>query len=150
MQPDAAQEIRQALHPVLRSLIALAEHRNLHEMEWEDGTIAVRLRRAVSPPVEPVAETLAAVEPVEEIHEGHLLPVTSTLVGTFRISGGPRPGTRMGDTVEVGQVLAWVESMRLMNEIKAPSAGRVAEILVEEGNPVEYGQPLLVIEETAV
>ena len=76
-----------------------------------------------------------------------MLPVRSTLVGLFHSSSGGKTAT-VGTQVEAGQVVAWIESMRLMYEVHAPRSGRLAEILVDDGNAVEYGQPLMVLETT--
>ncbi|HEY3997300.1 MAG TPA: biotin/lipoyl-containing protein [Candidatus Xenobia bacterium] len=73
--------------------------------------------------------------------ESVVVPVTSELVGRFLL---PRPVQR-GDTVAAGDVVACIESMSLMNEVRAPVGGRIAEILVEPGHPVEFGQVLMAL-----
>jgi acetyl-CoA carboxylase biotin carboxyl carrier protein len=89
---------------------------------------------AGSAPSRPAAES-----PSEDLHV-----IKSPIVGTFY--GAPNPGAEMfvsvGSRVEVGQVLCIIEAMKLMNEIESDTAGEVARIFVENGNPVEYGQPL--------
>jgi len=74
--------------------------------------------------------------------------VTSPIVGTFYRSSSPdKPSyVEVGDIVRKGQVLCIIEAMKLMNEIESETAGQITQILVENGNPVEYGQPLFVIE----
>jgi acetyl-CoA carboxylase biotin carboxyl carrier protein len=74
--------------------------------------------------------------------------VTSPLIGTFYRSSSPdKPAyVEVGDVVKKGQVLCIIEAMKLMNEIESETAGKVIQILVENGNPVEYGQPLFMIE----
>ena len=70
------------------------------------------------------------------------------MVGTFYRAPAPEapPFVEVGQTIEVGQVLYTIEAMKLMNEIKSEVAGRIAEILAENGAPVEFGQPLFVVE----
>jgi len=144
MDPDIVREIRDNVRPALTALIRMAEEENLGELAWEDGDLSLRIRRDVTAPVvHPAA--VADAEPVQatDLQDARLLPVTSTLVGIFRKGAG------IGDAVSAGDVLAYVESMRLMNEVKAPEGGAVAAILVEDGHPVEYGQPLVVLDVVA-
>jgi acetyl-CoA carboxylase biotin carboxyl carrier protein len=84
----------------------------------------------------------AAVEPVEKLHE-----VKSPIVGTFYESSAPgsAPFIKVGDVVEVGQVLCIVEAMKLMNEIESDVAGEVVRIIAKNGQPVEYGLPLFAV-----
>jgi acetyl-CoA carboxylase biotin carboxyl carrier protein len=95
---------------------------------------------AVSAPVAAPAPVEAAVE--EKLHE-----VKSPIVGTFYDSPSPGAPTfvKIGDTVEVGQVLCIVEAMKLMNEIESDMAGEVVKRIAVSGQPVEYGQPLFAI-----
>jgi acetyl-CoA carboxylase biotin carboxyl carrier protein len=90
----------------------------------------------------PVAASTAEAEPAEKLHE-----VKSPIVGTFYDS--PSPGSpafvKVGDQVEVGQVLCIVEAMKLMNEIESDVAGEVVKRIASTGQPVEYGQPLFAI-----
>ena len=88
-----------------------------------------------------VASALAETPYTESPH----ITVTSTAVGIFRNSLPPH---RLGETVEAGQVIGIVESLKVPNEVTAPVAGRVIEVLVEEGQGVEYGQPLVTLEPT--
>ena len=94
------------------------------------GRAAARGRRAPAAPAEP---------------EGHL--VKSPMVGTFyrAASPGAKPFVEVGDSVQVGDTLCIIEAMKLMNEIEADQAGVVKQLLVENGQPVEFGQPLVVI-----
>ncbi|MGH9416574.1 MAG: acetyl-CoA carboxylase biotin carboxyl carrier protein, partial [Terriglobales bacterium] len=89
----------------------------------------------------------AAAAPAAADAEAGLVPVTSPIVGTYFES--PSPGAaefvRAGDTVKAGQVLCIIEAMKLMNEIEAEIAGVVVKKLVTNGQPVEFGQPLLLI-----
>jgi acetyl-CoA carboxylase biotin carboxyl carrier protein len=100
----------------------------------------------VSVPVQPVIAAAAASsgppEPPPE-PEGHV--VKSPMVGTFYRAASPeaKPFAEVGDAVEVGDPLCIIEAMKLMNEIESDQAGVVKEILVENGQPVEFGQPLV-------
>ena len=92
-------------------------------------------------------EEKAAI-PVEE--EKGIVIVTSPLVGTFYRAPAPdaKPYVEIGDIVKKGQIICLVEAMKLMNEIEADINGRISAILVESGQPVEFGQPLFKIEPT--
>jgi acetyl-CoA carboxylase biotin carboxyl carrier protein len=99
---------------------------------------------AASPAPAPTAEPVApAAEPQKQLHE-----VKSPMVGTFYRSPSPDadPYVRVGDPVEPGKVLCIVEAMKLMNELECEVRGRIVEILVENAQPVEFGQPLFRID----
>ncbi|MEV6399178.1 biotin/lipoyl-containing protein [Streptomyces sp. NPDC051907] len=104
------------------------------EVEWEEGR---------SPAAR---EAAAAPEPEEESVDGY--HECAPLVGTFYLapSPGAPPFVRPGDRVEVGQQLGIVEAMKLMNPLEATRAGRVVEVLVADGSPVEYGQPVVLLD----
>ncbi|MBS4082418.1 MAG: acetyl-CoA carboxylase, biotin carboxyl carrier protein, partial [Rhizobiales bacterium] len=94
------------------------------------------------------APRAAAVEAAEVNFNNHPGAVTSPMVGTaYR---APEPGARpfcdVGDTVKVGQTLLIVEAMKTMNAIPATKAGKVTHVLIEDGMPVEFGQPLVIVE----
>ena len=144
----------------LKTLIELVESSGIGELEIQEGEERVRITRATSahlvptntlvqaaPMVvaapQPVAAPAIVPEPVEP--EG---VVKSPMVGTFYRSASPgaKPFIEIGDTVQVGDALCIVEAMKLMNEIESDRAGVVRKILVENGQPVEFGQPLVVIE----
>ena len=97
---------------------------------------------AVAAPAAPVAAAAAPVAAEETLHE-----VKSPIVGTFYESPSPGAPTfvKVGDEVEVGQVLCIVEAMKLMNEIEADVAGEIVRQIASSGQPVEYGQPLFAI-----
>lgn len=103
---------------------------------------AVPLPAAVPPPA-PVAAP-AAAEPAAPSADEGLHIITSPIVGTFYRSSSPTTEAfiKMGDAIEAGQTLCIVEAMKLMNEIQSDVSGTVAKILVENAQPVEYGQPL--------
>ena len=144
----------------LKSLIELFESSGIGELEIAEGEERVRITRN-PPPVAaqaplagaqvhtvttPVAAqpAEAAAAPVPE-PEGHV--VKSPMVGTFYRAGAPgsKPFVDVGDSVNAGDPLCIIEAMKLMNEIEADKSGVVKAILVENGQPVEYGQPLVVI-----
>jgi acetyl-CoA carboxylase biotin carboxyl carrier protein len=144
----------------LKTLIELVETSGIAELEIQEGEERVRITRSpastgqtlmvqapqalqqvhAAPAPLPVAAPAAPVEP-----EGHV--VKSPMVGTFYRS--PSPGAtafvEVGDTVNEGDPLCIVEAMKLMNEIEADASGVVKAILVENGQPVEFGQPLFVL-----
>lgn len=124
---------------MIRKLCAILREEGLTEITLVEGERRITLRRAGVPQeVRPAPG--AAGEPVEG--RGHV--IRSPLVGTFwrRPSPDAPPFVEVGDRVEEGQVLCIIESMKVMNEIRSDRAGVVEEILVEDGSPVEYGQPL--------
>ena len=139
----------------LKTLIELVESSGIAELEIQEGEERVRITRAGAPspastvapvPLPPVTAPAAeavAVAPGEP--EGH--QVKSPMVGTFyrATSPGAKPFVEVGDSVQVGDTLCIIEAMKLMNEIESDKAGIVKEILLENGQPVEFGQPLVVI-----
>ena len=144
----------------LKTLIDLVETSGIAELEIQEGEERVRITRTVpqgqqsvtfhtAPQHAPAAAPVVAA-PVEvaapAVPEGH--PVKSPMVGTFYrcASPGAKPFVEIGDTVEQGDTLCIVEAMKLMNEIEADVGGTIKSILAENGQAVEYGQPLFVIE----
>lgn len=140
---------------LIRQLAALLDETNLTEIELERDDFRVRVARQVTveAPVSigraaapAAAAAPAPVAPAEAAN--HPGAVTSPMVGTAYRS--PEPGARtfveIGDTVAAGDTLLIVEAMKTMNQIPAPRAGRVTAIFVEDGQPVEYGEPLVVLE----
>jgi acetyl-CoA carboxylase biotin carboxyl carrier protein len=150
----------------LKTLIELVETSGIAELEIQEGEERVRITRASAAvvPVQPVAmhtthhhttaapqaAPLAGASPAAEAPpagpEGHL--IKSPMVGTFYRSATPgsQPFVEVGDRVEEGGTLCIIEAMKLMNEIESDKAGVVKSILTENGQPVEFGQPLFVIE----
>jgi acetyl-CoA carboxylase biotin carboxyl carrier protein len=144
----------------VKKLIELLEESNIAELEIHEGEESVRISRygtaaavaapaPVAPaPAAPVAPAAAPAETPSSEPEisGH--KVTSPMVGTFYRS--PSPGTASfveeGQSVKVGDTLCIIEAMKLLNQIEADKAGTIKAILVDNGQPVEYGQPLFVIE----
>ena len=143
----------------LKTLIELVESSGIGELEIQEGEERVRITRATpgaaahfaaaAAPVAPVVATAAAgpvpAPAAPPQPEGHL--VKSPMVGTFyrAATPGAKPFVDIGDTVQAGDTLCIIEAMKLMNEIEADKSGTVKEILVENGQPVEFGQPLVVI-----
>ena len=139
----------------LKKLIDLVEQSGISELEITEGEETVRISRAL--PAQPVyaptpvvhhvpvgvpgAAPAAAAEP-----SGHVLK--SPMVGTFyrAASPGADPFVEVGSSVEAVDTLCIIEAMKLLNEIEADKAGIIKAILVENGQPVEYGEPLFVIE----
>jgi acetyl-CoA carboxylase biotin carboxyl carrier protein len=99
---------------------------------------------AVAPSPAPAAAPVVAAEPAAPSADDGLHIITSPIVGTFYRSSSPtaEPFIKVGDNIETGQTLCIVEAMKLMNEIQSDINGTVAKILVENAQPVEYGQPL--------
>ena len=140
----------------IRRLAELLREYGLTEIEVEHEGVRVRLRRdhapsasspgmAAAAPAVGAASTVAA-EPAAS--QAHLLTIEAPMVGTFYRAPSPdaQPFVREGDRVKKGQVVCIVEAMKLMNEIESKVAGRVMKVLVENAQPVEYGQPLFLLE----
>ena len=142
----------------IKTLIQLLQESELAEIEVTDGEQSVRISRAskvaAAPAMQAVtvaaapgedAEKAAAPEVEEAAPEGE--QVTSPMVGTFYAAPSPTspPFVRVGDRVQAGDVLCVIEAMKTMNHIESEYSGEVAAILVENAEPVEYGQPLFVI-----
>ncbi len=142
----------------LKTLIELVESSGIGELEIQEGEERVRITRAVAAPVHSLVSTTvapahAAPAPVAAPvpapapqPEGHM--VKSPMVGTFYRSSSPgaKPFVEVGDTVQAGDTLCIIEAMKLMNEIESDQSGVVKQILAENGQPVEFGQPLVIIE----
>ncbi len=142
----------------IQDLIDLLKRNNLTELEWECANYRVRVRNDLEPKPVSLAplETgrsapSAAAEPAavkDSADTAGLVTITSPIVGTFYRSPAPDADAYVeeDDVVKKGQVLCIVEAMKLMNEIESEVDGRVVKILVESSKPVEYGQPLFLIE----
>src|SRR5262245_20607483 len=143
-------------HDVIRELAQLLEETGLTEIEFERGGMRVRVARqttvtaAVAPtrPVAPVATVSEVAATAVSDPAKHPGAVASPMVGTAYL--GPEPGARpfveIGSRVRAGETLLIVEAMKTMNHIPAPRAGTVTQILIEDGQPVEFGEPLMIIE----
>ena len=139
----------------LRALADLLNSTGLSEIELEEGGRKLRLARVIAPVNVPVATpaTQVALAPVAE-PAGRVDPakhpgaVKSPMVGVAYLSAEPGapPYVAVGQTVDAGQTVLLIEAMKTFNQIKAPKAGTVKQILVATGAPVEYDEPLLIIE----
>ena len=141
---------------VIRELAKLLDETGLTEIEFERGGVRVRVARqsqSVAAAVAPPRAAAAALDPsTADVSAGDLSKhpgmVPSPMVGTAYL--GPEPGARpyveVGSQVRAGQTLLIIEAMKTMNQIPAPRAGRVVQILVEDAQPVEFGEPLMIIE----
>jgi len=147
----------------LKTLIELVETSGIAELEIQEGEERVRITRALSSSQhagnlpasgfaaaapQPAAIPGASAErsaPPPPASEGHV--VKSPMVGTFYRSASPgaKPFVEIGDTVQKGDALCIIEAMKLMNEIEADTAGTIKAILGENGQPIEFGQPLFLI-----
>jgi len=144
----------------IKKLIELLDVSNLTEMEIREGVDSVRLSRAApaaaypqplphhvaAPNTGAVPETHGRDEAQDEIDEGHA--VKSPMVGTF--FSAPKPGAKpfaeVGTQVEIGDTLCVIEAMKIFNQIEADKAGVVIKVLKGTGEPVEYGEPLFIID----
>ncbi|MBM3351533.1 MAG: acetyl-CoA carboxylase biotin carboxyl carrier protein [Betaproteobacteria bacterium] len=147
----------------LKKLIDLVEESGISELELTEDGEKVRISRnftaaapvqhfspmhqyAAAPLVPPVATAPSATEPTPAVEEdGHV--VKSPMVGTFYRSPSPdaKAFAEVGDTVAAGDTLCIIEAMKLLNEIEADKAGVIKKILVDNGQAVEYGEPLFII-----
>lgn len=137
-------------HHEAEALIRLAAQFDVAELEvaWGDSRIRIRRETASPSPSRPPAPVPAEAVDRAVAQPSHLLTIEAPMVGTFYRAPSPEapPYVSEGDTIKEGQILCIMEAMKLMNEIESKVAGRVAKILVENGQPVEYGQPLFAIE----
>jgi len=153
----------------IKKLIELLEESGIAEIEIKEGEEAVRISRmptggmvpqvapqlvhaapaaaapaaAVPGPAAVAAAESAAAKPKSNEHV-----ITAPMVGTFYASPSPgaKPFVEIGDEIKVGQVLCIIEAMKMMNQIEADKSGRVASVMARNGDPVEFGQPLFVVE----
>lgn len=136
---------------LIRQLADILHETGLGEIEYADGDRRIRVARpaATSPAVSvamPAAPaTATAGDGAREVPAG---AITSPMVGTVYLSPAPGapPFVKVGDRVNEGQTVLIIEAMKVMNAIRAPRGGRVSRIIVQNAAPVEYGEPLLIIE----
>ena len=146
----------------LKTLIDLVQNSGISELEISEGEEKIRIAKhltaapatamlGAAPAAQPMAVAAPAAAsapqaaPADEMPEGHV--VTAPMVGTFYRAGSPGAAAfvDVGSTVKQGDTLCILEAMKLMNEIESDVAGTVKAILVENGQPVEFGQPLFVV-----
>ena len=142
---------------LVRHLADVLNETGLTEIEVEQGDLRIRLSKATiavaapapaaapGPAAAPAAAADAAGVQAQPTYAGEV--VKSPMVGTIYLQSQPGspPFVRVGDTVSEGQTLVLVEAMKTMNPIAAPKAGKISQVLVTDGQPVEYGEPLIVI-----
>jgi acetyl-CoA carboxylase biotin carboxyl carrier protein len=151
---DKKHGIDQAL---IRDLANILNETDLTEIEVEQDDLRIRVSRAGTPQYVQApmaapapafaAPAAAAAAPVVDARNNKNA-VTAPMVGTAYLSPAPgsRPFIEVGATVKEGQTILIIEAMKTMNQIPAPRSGKVTEILVQDSSPVEYGEPLIVIE----
>ena len=152
----------------IKKLIELLEESGIAEIEIKEGEEAVRISRmpaggtvthvlppaanvglpmGVAPVAAPAPAALPAPESVAKPKTNEHV-ITAPMVGTFYAS--PSPGAKafveIGDEIKVGQVLCIIEAMKMMNQIEADKSGRIASVMARNGDPVEFGQPLFIVE----
>ncbi len=151
---------------VISKLAEILDKTNLTELEYEDESCRISLSRQLggvaattfvpqAAPVAPVAPMVTAeaendteAEPAETDYTNSPNAVKSPMVGVVYLSSDPNSGNyvNVGDSVSAGDTVCLIEAMKTFNPVKAHKGGRVVKILVESGDPVEYGAPLIVIE----
>ena len=143
----------------IKEMIQLMNENGLSEFEMEKDGLKIRLRKNSDGRVEPniiyesrtVAQSRAPESPLKDTTttpSAAKTMIKSPMVGTFYAAPAPdaAPFVQAGSNVEVGQVICIIEAMKLMNEIKSEVRGKIAEVLVHSGDPVEFGQPMFVLE----
>jgi acetyl-CoA carboxylase biotin carboxyl carrier protein len=144
-------------HDLIRELARLLDETGLTEIEIEQEGLRVRVGRSapasfvsthahVPPP--PLAAPAPAVRDIPGDPMKHPGVIASPMVGTAYLAAEPgaRPFVDIGSVVKAGDTLLIIEAMKTMNSIPAPRAGKVMQILIDDGRPVEYGEPLMIIE----
>jgi acetyl-CoA carboxylase biotin carboxyl carrier protein len=142
---------------LVRKLAGLLEETGLTEIEFAEGEKRIRVTKggttpafyAQAPASAAPAPAAATTSPPAALGvSSHAGALTSPMVGTAYVSSEPggAPFVRVGDTVKAGQTVLIIEAMKVMNPIKAPKAGTVSQILVGDGQPVEFGEVLMTIE----
>ena len=145
----------------VKKLIELLEESGIAEIEIKEGEESVRISRMpvavpmpqyyapqapAAPSVAPAAIAAVAAPAAAAVRNENIVP--SPMVGTYYSASSPTtpPFVAIGDEVKPGQVLCIIEAMKMMNQIEADRGGRVTAIMVKNGDPVEFGQPLFVVE----
>lgn len=146
---------------LVKKLIKIVEQSEISKISIQEGDVKIKISKNSdshaevaftqnAPMQQPVQATLPAIEkqPAEEAPQKNLHEIRSPIVGTFYRAPAPDadPYVKVGDEVSPGTVLCIVEAMKLMNEIESDVSGKIVKILVENATPVEYNQPLFLIE----
>src|SRR5262249_22002753 len=159
-EPDNKTKSSSDDRALIRELALLLDETSLTEIEIERAGLRVRVARNVSiaaalpaslplgTPLPAAVATAAAAAVAGTDFSQHPGVVPSPMVGTAYLAPGPRakPFIEVGTKVSAGQTLLTIEAMKTMNQIPSPRAGTVTQILVEDGQPVEFGEPLVIIE----
>ncbi|MFZ1729232.1 MAG: acetyl-CoA carboxylase biotin carboxyl carrier protein [Bacteroidota bacterium] len=143
----------------VRKCVKIVNDAQIAELELEEDGKRIRITRsfagessamlAVAPQAQQIHTAVAPVAPTPEVSTaGNYHEVRSPIVGTFYRSSSPdaAPFVQTGDSVSKGQVVCIIEAMKIMNEIESDASGRIVKILVEDAQPVEYNQPLYLID----
>jgi len=146
---------------LIEEMLQLMESRGLVELEMEHQGLRIRLKKATSSPSPQLVEYVTGIPQqvpapsstgaAGPAPEGRRIVIKSPMVGTFYrapASDAP-PFAEVGQDIEVDQVVCIIEAMKLMNEIKSEAAGRITEVLMQNGEAVEFGQPLFSVEPPA-
>ena len=147
---------------LVQDAIRLMDEAQITEMSFEQGEVKIHLRRGAGPAFEGFAPAPAvrvsapavaasaapAAVPAAPVEADNTVTVNAPMVGTFYRASNPesKPFIEEGGKIEVGQVYCIVEAMKMMNEVKSEVKGKVVKILVANGQAVEFGQPLLVVD----
>ncbi len=137
----------------IKEMIQLMNENSLTELELEKDGLKIRLKKGSGGSIEHEVREVQKI-PTGEAKDSSKMPVPlrasiqSPMVGTFYAAPAPDapPFLQVGSQVEIGQVICVIEAMKLMNEIKSEVRGKVVEILVNNGDPVEFNQPLFRLE----
>ena len=150
----------------VRKCIKIVNDAQIAELEIEEDGKRLRITRSFAPDASGMAAAMPAMQQMHAVAAPTAPPVSeaapaagaaeatthhevrSPIVGTFYRASSPDadPFVQVGDTVSKGQVICIIEAMKIMNEIESDASGRVVKILVDDGKPVEYNQPLLLVE----
>jgi acetyl-CoA carboxylase biotin carboxyl carrier protein len=147
----------------VKKLIELLEESGISELEISEGEESVRISRhpragmqvaaaqtpvAYAPPLTAAPPVTAATSGGERAPRNDEHTVTSPMVGTYYASASPgaKPFVEIGSEIKVGQILCIIEAMKMMNQIESDKEGRITAMLAKNGEPVEFGQPLFIIE----
>lgn len=137
----------------IEKLVEIMQNNELTEITLEDSDASLVIKSNGYKPVikekeQPVADVVEE-EPVEEEVKKNLVPIKSSMIGIFYSKPSPneKPFVSVGDEVKEDQVVCIIETIKLMNKVTADVSGKIAEICIEDGKPVEYGQVIMYIEQ---
>jgi acetyl-CoA carboxylase biotin carboxyl carrier protein len=137
----------------IRALIQLATEADITELDVDAPHVKVRIKKAGRNSAERVASVIPRPDGAtpQAASQGHLVPIVAPMVGTFYRAPKPDapPFVNEGDDIHAGQTVCVLEAMKMFNEIPSDVDGRIARVLVDNGAPVEYGQPLFLIDPAA-